>query len=335
MRFVYRNKAKLIAAICLFLAACRYGTEQPVYLNFADLPDRLVRVINSSSTEIELDLDGDAEPTEHNRQRGISFPLRFTSYKAQTIVTRTGSVGEDGSFNFERTFEDAASYSEDQGGNRIRIPDSADKMVGLVIKGVIDRNGKMVIESMQGGKLDAQTQALIRPFMESLAAVDMAPDTAVRIGDTFKTEMPFDMPVPGREPIRVHSTSVYRFKGMEGDKAIFDIDMTFAMESPPEGVAIKANGEGTGVMEYNIKTRLRETLDIEMVMEMEFHSGEVAVSSKLRSDTSMRQYLLQPSEALLEGSEDPPYKVSRTGTHSGRDRAGYRQMASSIYADCL
>jgi hypothetical protein len=299
------GKFALVVTICLFLAACRDGAGEPVYLNFSDLPDRSVRVVNSSNTEIELDLAGEDELIEQNRQRGISFPVRFSNYKTQTISTRTGSVAEDGSFPFERTFEHAASYSEDENGNRIRIPDSGDQMVGLVVKGVIDGSGKMLIESVRGGSLDAETEAIIRPFMESLAAIETAPKTPLRVGDTFSTEMPFDMPIPGREPIRVQSTSDYTLVRVEGDKAIFDIDMTFDMASPPDGVRLNANGAGSGTMQYNLKTQLRETLDMEMVMEMEFQTGEVLLSSKMRSNTSMKQYRIQPGAETPDRASDP------------------------------
>lgn len=285
-------KTLLSAAFAVIAGTAISG--ESIYLKLSDQPNRSVRIIDTSSTELELDVKGDEALIQQSRQRGITYPFKVTNYKTQKFLTKTGPSANDGSFSLERTLEDVASYSEDRKGNRIAVPDSMKDMVGVVMKGVIESGGKMRIESLEGGNLDSGRRALVKSVAGSSFPVEQAPKAPLRIGDSFSTEMPIEMPIPGYAPIRVNVRSNYVLKQIEGDRAILAMKMSFELTSPPEGAHVSGDGNGSGTMEYNLKTQLQEKMHTRMKMAMRFQSGKLLVSSKLRSTSSVQQFLVPP-----------------------------------------
>lgn len=106
-----------------------------------------------------------------------------------------------------------------------------------------------------------------------------------------------DIPMPGHAPIKLNSKSNYVFKRIDGERAIFEIQTTFIIKSPPQDIQITAEGNGSGVMTYNIKTRLIERREMGMAIQMRARSGKLLVTTKLHGKSSVQQYLVQPGES--------------------------------------
>jgi hypothetical protein len=282
----------LTSASLLCLVSTSALSDQLIYLDYSDRPNQTVRVTLNSSSELELDLKGDEELIEKNRLRGVTFPFKFSSYKTQKILTKTGNLDPEGSFPFERIFEDAAVYSEDRMGNRIQLPDHVNNMVGLVVKGISNRQGKPRVDSVEGGNLDAQKREAVKSIFASTLLNDTAPSQPLKVGDGYSIEVPFDMPVPGQSPIKVNSKAHYVLKKIEGERAIFDMTMTFRMSKDPGGAQLTANGKGFGMMVYNIKAKLKESEASEMTMEMRLQAGNLVITSKIHDKNSMEQSVI-------------------------------------------
>ncbi len=278
--------------VALFLSAISFfvSAEEGIYLYLSDQPNKSVKVVNNSNTELVIDIKGDEQLIEENRQRGVEFPLTLKNYKSQRISTITGPADHDGSFKFERRFEDAASFTEDTNGNRVRIPDSMDDMVGLVISGVIDSNGKMKVNDLTGGQIDAEKEKILYSVFESISLNETAPKRPLKVGDSFSTRTPFAMPIPGQQPIQFNNTTEYKFIKIQGDLAIFDIVVTFSLSNPAQGVHINSDGAGTGTMEYNFKTLLKEKINLNIEMKMVVDVGNIKMSSTLKSTAKTEQY---------------------------------------------
>lgn len=280
---------KLTSASFLCLVSSSALSDQLVHLDYSDRPNQIVRITVNSNSEFEVDLQGDEDLIEKNRLRGVTFPFKFSSYKTQKILTRTGRTDKDGSFPFERIFEDAAVYSEDRMGNRIQLPDPGNNMVGLVVKGVTNSQGKTRIDSVEGGNLGAQERETIKSMYLSMLLNNEAPSYPLRVGDGYRVESPFDMPIPGQSPIKVITEAHYVLKKIEDGRAAFDMTMTFRLSSDPRGAQLTANGKGFGMMVYNIKARLKESETSQMTMEMRLQAGSLVTTSKMRGAFSMEQ----------------------------------------------
>lgn len=286
----------------LYLVSSNALSDQLVYLDYSDRPDQIMRVTINSSSELEVDLRGDEELIEKNRLRGVTFPFEFSSYKTQKILTKTGRPDKDGSFPFERVFEDAAVYSEDRMGNRIQLPDPVNNMVGLVVKGVTNSQGKTKIESVEGGNLDPQEREAIKSMFVSMLLNNEAPSYPLRVGDGYRVESPFEMPIPGQSPIKVITEAHYVLKKIEDGRAIFDMTMTFRLSSDPRGAQLTANGKGFGRMVYNITASHIESVTSEMTMEMRLQAGDLVTTSKMRGTTSMEQSVVRDTQHTSEPS---------------------------------
>lgn len=291
MKNIKRQKyCTLIVAILIY--SCAIADETIVILEPPDLPDRTVRVITSMNDEVVLNVVGDDELIEKNRQRGINFPFRLSSYNTRKIITTTGPADKDGSYSIERTFEDSVSYAEDEKGDRINIPRSTDRMVGVRVRGVKYRSGNIKISDVEGGSIDDNTKQLLKRMFESMANIEPMPKHSLKIGDTFSAGTSFDMPVPGQASLKVNSESIYVLKKIEANKAYFDIKMRFSLANNVEKFSIQSSGNGFGAMTYNLRDRLEEKSSTEISFKVEIKDGSKTFSSSMRSTGTTEQYLV-------------------------------------------
>jgi hypothetical protein len=267
-------------------------SAEGILLKFGDMPNRSVNVIDNTKTKLTLNISGDEKFIEENRQRGVTFPIVISNYRTQRISTRTGNTDENGSFPFEKEWKQDASFSEDEAGNRIRLDDSSDQLVGLVIEGMVDSDGRLNVTGFQGKSIGTERENIFRSMFENMKP-ESAPGKPLNVGDSYTTKSSIDMPIPGQEPIRLNVTSIYTLKTIEGSKAMFDIGTHFDLAGTPKGVEVAASGKGSGVMVYDIKNELRELDEIDMSAEIIFRRGELKVSSKMDSKWVMKQYLGQ------------------------------------------
>lgn len=304
MKNIKRQKyCVLIVATLVY--SCAIADERIVILEPPDLPDRTVRVITSMNDEVILNVVGDNELIEKNRQRGINFPFRFSSYSTRKIITTTGPVDKDGSYSIERTFEDSVSYAEDEKGDRINIPRSTDRMVGVRARGVKHRNGNIKIRDVEGGGIDDNTKQLLKRMFESMANIEPMPKHSLKIGDTFSTGTSFDMPVPGQAPLKVNSESIYVLKKIEGNKAYFDIKMRFSLANNADKFSIQSSGNGFGAMTYNLRDRLEEKSSTEISFKVEIKDGSKTFSSSMRSTGTTEQYLVNNKDRKHDKTRKP------------------------------
>jgi len=297
------SRTFLVLFICANTSVA--NAEQAVILNLSDQPEKAVKVVTTSNTKLVFDIKGNEELIEKNRQRGVIFPVKLSNFKTHRISTVTGPTNENGSFKFERKFEDAASYTEDVNGNRVRIPDNMDDMVGLVIKGLIEVDGKMKVLELSGGNMDSKKKELLYSIFESNSLNETAPNKPLKVGDSFSTETPFLMPVPGQQPIQFKNNTKYTFMRIKGDLAIFDMVVSFSLSNPAQGAQIKANGSGEGIMKYNIKSNMQEKQDLTFSMKMQITAGQTKVFSILKSESKMEQYIFNPNKPSPNNALQP------------------------------
>ncbi|HET7833878.1 MAG TPA: hypothetical protein VFK88_13030 [Gallionella sp.] len=275
------------------------GAEQHIHVVLGDQPNRSVKLLRNSATELMMDITGDAETIEKYRQRGINVPLRLSTYRSKVFTTTTGKSGADGSFSFTRTFVDSSSYSEDEKGNRIKLADSAGELVGLEVSGTFDAKGRMSLTSMNGKELSADKEQLIRAVFSSAASAFSPQSTGpLKIGDSFTQSTPFAVPIIGQQPIQVSSSITYTLKKVLGNIAHFDIDTTFSMVNPDPVVQLDATSSGDGTMEYNLDTKLEQNLTLEFNIGVKLQAGEVVISSRAKNSSITRQQIIGDDEEL-------------------------------------
>ncbi len=273
--------------------------EQHIHVVLGDQPNRSVKLLRNSATELMRDISGDSETIEKYRQRGINVPLRLSTYRSKVFTTTTGKAGEDGSFSFTRTFVDSSAYSEDENGNRIKLADSAGKLIGLEVSGVFDAKGGMSLTTMNGKELPADKEQLIRTVFSSAASA-FSPQSIgpLRIGDSFTQRTSFAVPIIGQQPIQVSSNITYTLRKVLGNIAHFDVDATFSMVKPDPVVQLDAASSGDGTMEYNLDTRLEQNLTLEFNIGVKLQAGKVVVSSRAKNSSITRQLIIEDDEEL-------------------------------------
>jgi hypothetical protein len=292
----------LFSIFLLFAIAAK--ADDGIMLNFSVLPDQFVKTTINSSSDFVIEAKGDDQITAKMKERGASFPIRVKQFQTQNFSIKSGQVDSEGSFPFVRTLNESNSYAENTKGQRINLPDNMSKFVGLSIEGKINRDGVISVDNVTGIELDPKLKKMFFSIGPQLANVEIAPKQRIKIGDTFTVDSPMNIPLPGYQPIQIVLHSHYFLKRIEEDRAFFDETTDFTMSSNQSDGSLNASGGGSGIMIYNVKSRLREKRDSAFHMKADVTIGALVISSKIESSTSLDQYLISPDDDDTNGKRN-------------------------------
>lgn len=270
-----------------------YAEVQNIELDFSPQPNREIRVINSSTSELILDVKGDDELIEMNRKRGVIFPVEITQSKTIKTRTITGPLEPGGAFSYVQHVEDVTSFTEDKDGNRVNMTDSTKLMVGLTVYGRMNGDKSLDVEMVEGKDLDPSQRIIVENAFKALAGAMTSPKKDMAVGDHYNWDVAFDMPIPGRSPIKVISDSKYTLKEIKDGKAYFIVSSTFTIPEKPEGVTFKASGSGDGNVIYDIRNKIQEKFSTDLNMKIEISSGELFLSSTIDALSTIQTILVK------------------------------------------
>jgi hypothetical protein len=198
-----------------------------------------------------------------------------------------------GAFSYDVSVEDVTSFTEDKDGNRIKIPDPMESMVGLKIYGRIKSDHKFDVEQVEGKELNPNQRVMVENTVKALVESIKAPKKSLNVGDHYDVNMDFGMPMPDRAPINVTINNKYTLKNIKNGKAYFDVSTTFKIPEHAESVSLSANGGGNGQMIYDIENKIQEKYSTDMNMTMEITSGETYISSSIKAIATIQTILVK------------------------------------------
>ena len=299
--------------LLLFSAAQVDAQEQLIHLDFSDQPNRSVRTVTHSSNELSMFVKGDPELTKKNQARGFLNPFKISQYSTNITTFSTAEKATNGDIPFQMSIDEILSYSENENGDRINLPSPMEKFLGLKVQGITTSDGIMKVRSLEGANLNAEQKDMLTNVFSSMNTKEKTPDHPLRIGDSFETQQPMAIPFPNGPAISLNSISNYKLVKIENNKAIFDVSMRFEMVGKPANLSINASGGGSGVMEYNINTHLKELYRLKMEMEMRINAdGKLDFSSKVKGETSIEQFIADPKSKSIDQGNDP-FRSSQVG----------------------
>jgi hypothetical protein len=182
---------------------------------------------------------------------------------------------------------------------------TSDKSIrGKTVNGAIDKNGRMVTDTVVNGvHLSDTVKSGLKGLLREMRPQTMNfPDKQMKIGDTFTQDEPMtDINMPDLGITKaVNAKVTYKLTAIKGNLAYFDIASTFNMDinehDTKRTITGKGDGSGTGKMIYNIADNYPQSKvnDINIAFNIEGHSikpSSLKASMKIKKRTAV-EYLV-------------------------------------------
>jgi len=281
--------------LMLGLLACSQlaSADDGIMLDLAAQPDRLIKSTSDSSAEVVMDLKGDDKLIEMNRKRGITFPVTLSSESKKVFTIKTGKVDDKKTFLFTVKLMESSSSSKDKEGKAISMPDPLSEFVDAELNGALNPQFGMRLTGITGKKLSPdKEQQVSTAFASMLKTFTLAPVGPLKVGDNFSQQTPFSLPMVGQQPMRFTLNTKYTLKRIEKEKAYFDVDLTFDQVKSLSRAKIDLKSSGSGMMVYNLATKLQEKLTLTFEMDLKASEKDVTVSSKMKSTSTVEQEIV-------------------------------------------
>lgn len=173
--------------------------------------------------------------------------------------------------------------------NNKEMPSTKNPLVGQVIYGQSDLDGKFQIDSIAGMGANEQMKTMMTQMVNKLQGEVKFPEHALKIGESFTQEMPITFP-SGAMSLNMMAKMTYKLISINANLAYFDtnITMNFGADVPKNGgVKMTGTGAGKGKMIYNIGesyfNSMTQNLDLTYNMVMG-DKGKMGAKMKMVTD---------------------------------------------------
>ncbi|RZK11518.1 MAG: hypothetical protein EOO46_06445 [Flavobacterium sp.] len=158
-----------------------------------------------------------------------------------TRTTTTKKSNEDGKFSATMKFGEVIVSGD---GKEVLSPISQ-----TIINGLLSEDSKFKIDTIINPRLDKPTKDAIKSAFKDLKPDIDFPKNALKIGDSFEHKMPMNISIYG-EQVKIAINKTFTLKSVVNNIAEFTLTeiITLNMES----LNISANGEGNGIVQFNI-----------------------------------------------------------------------------------
>jgi hypothetical protein len=261
---------KILARVfALSLLALSVKAQQPILFKVKYLPNHVYKMSMNMETNMEMAMPGDG--AAKSKQAAPAAFQQTANTTMQTIVT-TGAAKADHTFPVKMQIVDVATKAK-RNGVESTMPNMKNPMVGQVINGQCDADGKMHVDAIKSADAQQATKAGAIKMMNQMQEQIKFPAKALAVGESFTQDTPINMPAGGMN-MGAKAKTTYKLTAVKGNLAYFDtkIDMTFGFDAAKTGKAITGSGAGNGKMVYNIAENnfnaMNNTMDMKYSMDM-------------------------------------------------------------------
>jgi hypothetical protein len=233
----------------------------------------------TTSSETEVDFSGNQERIDKIKANGTKLPIIIVGSSESTTTTTTGSLTADKTFPAKMVFDKVTS-TQKQNDKESKVDKS---MSGLIIEGFYENGNRLKIDTMISETMDENTKSLIKSTLEKVQEKIKFPESPMKIGDTFKQEMPMQIPMAGLNPIQLVIITNYKLTDIKNNKATFDFLQSVTLDISGKQTNVSATGEGKGISEFDISNNTITKYESDLTMTMTTTANDLIVSAKINS----------------------------------------------------
>lgn len=229
----------------------------------------------------EVDFSGNDAMVEMLKKNGSQMPMLTTNETTMSSVATTKKTDQKGNTPVTIVFEKMSSKMTVQG----KTINNENPYQGIKILGKYDNDQQFILDSIVGGKLTEELKKTMTTMSESIQKVIKFPEKPMKVGETFRSETPLSLPIPGTTTMSAKIEINYLLTEIKGNKAYFDVNQTISMNNKQSEMV--ADGTGTGKMVYDIKDQFITSYKAQLPMEMTTtRNGKVGMKLKMSTSTA-------------------------------------------------
>lgn len=232
-------------------------------------------------TTSEIDFDGDETVLNQIKSSGMTLPMMIDMNQNIVSVMKTGKFNSKGEVPLTLEF---STFEMEQTMNGQAMP-GGQQLSGMKMTGFGDKKGKMRFEDIQGEGISDDMKKTTMEMMEKMQSQVAFPEKPMKIGDEFTQDIPMSIPIAGASPLNLVITTIYKLKSISNNMATFDTKNKVALDTNLDQGAAVASGDGTGVMEFDMKESYVSRFKSVMQMNFEVQAGPMKIKAKTKADS--------------------------------------------------
>ena len=213
-----------------FFYQCNNSKKIEVKLEFKE--NRVYSEVINQKISMNMDYQGGKEPVANTTEMQMEA----------SIIT--GKADAEGTIPLELDYKKVTSPL----GSLL-------KLEGVKIFGKIPKGKQPEYDSIVGDSLDAQTKKMLPQMMTGILSQIKTPEKKMAVGDEESISVPFDLPLAGILNMKMMTNTKYKLVSIKGDRAFFDVGVTYDMSADKGKMEMTGGGKGAGTMEYDISNK--------------------------------------------------------------------------------
>lgn len=261
-----KNILFLISILQFSLA---YAQDEIIFKGYYSPQKKYSQTIEQTS-ETTLRYIGSQELEENLKKKNIQNPTITSSSSTNEAIVSTGKIYNTKNFPFNMKFIKTTSSD-----GKKPIPD------GTLIYGKGTINEMPKLDSIVSESMDEDYKKSILQTLQSTFSQLNFPEKRIKVGESFTRDSPLSIPIAGNT-INMLMKVKYKLNSISNGKANLDVEIIFTMETNLSNYDITANGQGIGIMIYDIQNHFisRYETDTEMNMLLRTEKFDMQIKSK-------------------------------------------------------
>lgn len=269
------SKKIFLPILIIGLFAAELNAQEAIVFKVKFQPEKTYTTILSTTSNSEMTFS-----SEETLPESLQQPMKMDGQTKVVTETVTDRMGEDGSFPA------TIHYLEGENNMTVNGQEMSQPFpfTGTTIKGRYSNENIFVLDTIIGGQATDEMKQTLTTMLETIQKTIQFPDYALKTGDSFETETPMEIPIPGMNPIMIKIKMNYTVKDISGGKALMDFVQEITLDSSQEQFNIAASGEGTGTSVYDIEGQYLSSYQSELPMDLSFQVND-QLSAKMKVTT--------------------------------------------------
>lgn len=247
-----------------------YSQDEIIFKGYYS-PQKKYKQIIEQTSEMTLEYIGSEEFMENLKKKNIQNPTITNQTSTYESNVFTGKLNNSKNFPFTMKFIKTTSSVK-------KTP----KLEGTIIYGTGTINEMPKLDSITSESLDENSKKLILETLQATFSQLNFPERKIKIGESFSRKSPLSIPISG-DTINLSMNANYKLISISNDKANLDVVVTFTMETNLSKFEVTANGQGKGIMIYDIKNHFISNYETDTEMNMYFKTEKFDMLMKSKS----------------------------------------------------